>query len=71
MKILNIAKNEINFPFYYDIHRLAGILKIGELPKIDDIVKKLKSKGFKASRTSLDYTGIKTNASFKELKRIL
>jgi tRNA (guanine26-N2/guanine27-N2)-dimethyltransferase len=68
LKILNVAKNEVNIPFYYDIHRLAKILKIKELPKIEEIIKKLKKKGFKASRTSLDFTGIKTDASFRELK---
>lgn len=71
LKTLNIAKSEVNVPFYYDVHHLAEILKLKKLEKMEEILKKLKSKGFQASRTSLDYTGIKTDASFKKLKKLI
>jgi tRNA (guanine26-N2/guanine27-N2)-dimethyltransferase len=71
LKLLNIAKNEVDVPFYYDIHDLASILKMKELSKLEEIIKKLIKKGFKASRTSLNYTGIKTDANFKEMKKVL
>jgi tRNA (guanine26-N2/guanine27-N2)-dimethyltransferase len=65
-KLLNSIANEIGVPFYYDLHKL----KKKQLPKIDNVIKKLKKKGFKASRTHFCPTGIKTNASLKELKKI-
>lgn len=57
-------------PFYYNLHYLAKILK-KEVPKSETIIKKLKSKGFKASRTHFCPTAIKTDARFKELKKFL
>jgi tRNA (guanine26-N2/guanine27-N2)-dimethyltransferase len=57
-------------PFYYDIHRLTKRFK-KEIPKTEKILKKLKNKGFKASRTHFSPVSIKTDARIKHLRTIL
>ncbi len=66
-KLLKLIISEVDVPFYFDLHRLRE----KQLPKMDEVIKKLKSKGFKASRTHFCLTGIKTDANLKELKKIL
>jgi len=68
-KILNIIKNEINVPFYYDPHRLAKTYKF-DLKKIDLVLEELKKMGFQASRTHFSRTGIKTDADLLSLLKI-
>ena len=41
--------------------------KKGNLPKIENVIVELISKGFEASRTHFSPTGIKTNASEKDI----
>ena len=66
-KLLKLLIEEADMPaFYYDLHKIAKKYKI-EIPKTDDLIIKLRKKGFKASRTHLSSTAIKTNASLKEL----
>ncbi len=62
IKILEIAKNEIDVPFYRDVHVISKKYKC-PLPKIDDIIERLERRGFKASRTVFSPTGIKTDAN--------
>jgi len=70
-KLLKLLIEESDMPaLYYDLHYLGKIFKI-EIPKTEDLIGKLKSKGFKASRTHFCLTAIKTNANFKRLKSIL
>ncbi|MFW5953328.1 MAG: tRNA (guanine(10)-N(2))-dimethyltransferase [Candidatus Natronoplasma sp.] len=69
-KLLSLWKKESNFhPFFYDTNEISSILKIAP-PPIEEIEEKLEEKGFKISRTHFSPTGIKTNASYKELKDI-
>lgn len=69
-KLLRAIISEVDIPFYFDLHSLAKKYKI-ELIKTDEIIKKLKKKGFKSSRTHFSYTSIKTDASEKELLKVL
>ncbi len=69
-KLLRSISGEIETPFYYDIHILGKIFRIGEIPKIEDFIGKIKSKGFKASRSSICPTGVKTDANFKYIKNL-
>ena len=70
-RLLKLLIEEADMPaFYYDLHHLAKVLKI-EIPKIEFLIEKLKSKGFKASRTHFCPTAIKTDAEFKKLKKLL
>ncbi|MBU5678789.1 MAG: hypothetical protein QXJ96_01340 [Candidatus Aenigmatarchaeota archaeon] len=66
-KILNLAINEIEIPFYYDIHYIAKRFKIHEIPKSTEILDNLRKSGFLASRTVFCERGIKTNAKAREL----
>jgi tRNA (guanine26-N2/guanine27-N2)-dimethyltransferase len=61
--LMKTALQEIDVPFYYDVHKLGK----GTLPKMKDIVEKLKENGHRASRTVFSPTGIKTDAGLKEL----
>jgi len=46
-------------------------MKLHQVPKINDVISKLQSLGFEAARTHFSATGIKTNASENEFKKIL
>jgi len=54
---------------YYDLHYMGGILK-SSAPKTMDVIEKLKQKGFNATLTHFVSTGVKTNASAKEVKKV-
>ena len=54
-----LEESKINVPFYYEAGELGK-----ESTKIDEIVKELKKKRYKASRTHFSGKGIRTNYSF-------
>jgi len=65
-----LCSEEIDSPFYYDLHQIAKSLKKGS-PKIDKVIEALRKDGFKASRTHLCLTGVKTNAGIIDVKRFI
>lgn len=70
-KLLKLLIGEAEMPaFYYDLHHLAKVLKI-EPPRFEDLIEKLKSKGFKTSRTHFCLTAIKTDADYDKLLDVL
>jgi len=71
-KILTFALNEINMPIsYYNIHKISQQLKLSSIPKLEDLIKTIEEKGYKASRTHFDFISIKTDMKIDELKKIL
>lgn len=71
-KLLNLIKGEINKPiFYYNIHKLSKILKISNIPKLEEIISHIKNKGYQISRTHFDFLSVKTNMDNKSLKNML
>jgi tRNA (guanine26-N2/guanine27-N2)-dimethyltransferase len=64
-KLLNTVLEEIDVPFYYDIHKICKSKKINS-PPFDEIVDALKEEGHKVSRTHFCPTGIKTDAPLNE-----
>jgi len=71
-KVLKFALNEINMPIsYYNIHKISQQLKLSSIPKLEDIIKLIEEKGYKASRTHFDFISIKTDMKIDELKKIL
>jgi len=71
-KVLKFALNEINMPIsYYNIHKISQQLKLSSIPKLDDIIKIIEEKGYKASRTHFDFISIKTDMKIDELKKVL
>lgn len=71
-KLLNLIKEEINKPiFYYNIHKLSKILKISNIPKLEEIISHIKNKGYQISRTHFDFLSVKTNMDNISLKNML
>jgi len=71
-KILKFALNEINMPIsYYNIHKMSQQLKLSSIPKLENIIKIIEEKGYKASRTHFDFISIKTDMKIEELKKVL
>lgn len=60
-KLLEIIAQELENPFYHDVHKICKKLKI-EAPPMEKIIEKLKKAGYKASRTHFSPTSLKTNA---------
>ena len=70
VKLLKLLIDEADTPaFYFDLHCFAKTFK-KQPPKVDELIKELKSKGFKVSRTHFCPTAIKTDASLKEISKL-
>jgi tRNA (guanine26-N2/guanine27-N2)-dimethyltransferase len=70
-KLLRLIIGEAEMPpFYYDLHYLASKTKM-EIPKFEVLIKRLKDKGFKASRTHFCLTSVKTDADYKNIIKFL
>ncbi|MGC9150072.1 MAG: tRNA (guanine(10)-N(2))-dimethyltransferase [Candidatus Micrarchaeia archaeon] len=65
-KILETAYEELELPFYYNLHYLAKRLK-KKIPRNKEMIEKLKEKNFDASQTIFCPYGIKTNAGINEI----
>ena len=61
---------EEDTPFYYDISEVCGKYKLVSV-KIEKIIENLKNSGFRASRSSLYATAVKTDAGVKELVKFI
>jgi tRNA (guanine26-N2/guanine27-N2)-dimethyltransferase len=62
--------HELDTPFYYDTHYLAGFHGF-QPPKIDELMEKLKEDTFLASRTIFCPTGVKTTAPLDHILKIV
>lgn len=69
IKYLELWKQELNIPYFYETREVARILK--RTPRINFIVDKLKKSGFSASKTHFSPTAFKTNAYLEEIIKIL
>ncbi len=67
--LIETIKQELPIPFYYDTHRIGKVYK-KEIPKVEEIIKKIKSKGYKASRTHFAPEAIKTDLEIKRLIKV-
>ncbi|MEM4274493.1 MAG: hypothetical protein QXK74_05940 [Candidatus Nitrosocaldaceae archaeon] len=70
MKVLSIAEDELDVISYYTIDEISKRLRITPI-KLEQIVYRLKSNGFKASRTSLMLNGFKSDADYNTILKIL
>jgi tRNA (guanine26-N2/guanine27-N2)-dimethyltransferase len=67
MKLMNTIIDESEMPpFYYDLHYLSKRLK-KETPKFEALIKRLKDRGFRTSRTHFCLTAIKSDADFQTI----
>ena len=70
-KLLKMLLEEAEMPaFYYDLHVLAKKLKT-DIPRLEVLIKRLKDKGFKASRTHFCLTAVKTDADYKKFCKLV
>lgn len=69
-KLLKIIVEEDEMPFYYDLHSLAKKLKT-DIPKTEVLIKKLRNKNFKASRTHFCSTAVKTDADYEKFCKLI
>lgn len=71
-RTLDRMLDEISLPpYYYDIHHLARLFHCSSVPKLETIISRLKTKGYKTARTHFSDTSIKTEAPLKTIKRSL
>lgn len=72
-KFLQIIKeeSEIGSVGFHDLHHLCKKNKISPIPKKEEVIAKLKKKGFKASNTHFKGEGMRSDVSEKELCKIL
>jgi len=71
LKMLELLAEEADAPaFYYDLHILASKLKAPAKP-MDEVMLKLQESGRLAVRTHFNYTAIKTDAAYDEMKKVL
>ncbi|MBE43623.1 MAG: tRNA (guanine(10)-N(2))-dimethyltransferase [Thaumarchaeota archaeon] len=66
-KILSLAREETNMPpTYFSIDKISERMKATP-PTMSTMIDRLQSSGFSATRTSLRFTGFKTNAKYNEI----
>jgi tRNA (guanine26-N2/guanine27-N2)-dimethyltransferase len=68
-KLITLLKNE-SIPLYYDIHKLCQKHRLN-IPKFQILEDRLRNKGYTAERTHFSYKGIKTDASLKDIIKII
>ena len=73
IKFLKTIKNEskMNIVGFYDIHRLVKRNKIKKIIKKEELIKRIKKKGYKVGETHFSGTGVRSNILLKELIKIL
>ena len=73
LKFLKIIKEEskIDIVGFYDMHNIARKLKLKTMMKKEDIIKKIRKKGFKASNTHFSGTGIRANIDYKKFLKLI
>ncbi|MFB6088313.1 MAG: hypothetical protein ABEK36_00880, partial [Candidatus Aenigmatarchaeota archaeon] len=69
-EILKTLSEEIYEPLYYDTHSLAKRVGV-KIPKLQNLFKKIKERGFEVSKTQLCDTGFRTNMDYNRLVKIL
>ena len=69
-KEVMVCSEEIDPPFYYDLHYISKSMKTS-VPKVERVISSLQELGFRASRTHLCTTGVKTDAGIKEIVKLV
>ena len=66
--MMDIMENEVGMPpYYYNVHAICKIKKLGRIPNMNELLEKLKSKGYRATRTHFSDISIKTDAPYEEV----
>jgi tRNA (guanine26-N2/guanine27-N2)-dimethyltransferase len=70
-KVLVTIADELEVPFFYDLHRLARRLSLHELPTMEKILEELHRRGYSATRTHISATGVRTDAPYEVLLEVV
>lgn len=70
LRTLLLLNNELDTPFYYDLHSMCRSLKV-EVPPMGKILEALRAMGYSASRTHFSPIAVKTDADASVLREIL
>ncbi len=70
--MLSMMETEVGMPpYYYNIHAICKIKRLGQLPPMERILERLRDKGFKAFRTHFSKVSIKSDAPYEEMLGVL
>ncbi len=69
-EVVHRLREELELPFYYDLTLIAKWLKLSQ-PKVERVVTELRERGYDASRSALQSTGVKTNAELKVVEDLV
>ncbi|MBP2029671.1 tRNA (guanine26-N2/guanine27-N2)-dimethyltransferase [Methanohalophilus levihalophilus] len=69
-KMLEVCKNELDVPMFYDQHKICKQLGISAKP-IEELLERIRESGFEASRTHFSGTSFKSDANYKQIKQIV
>lgn len=70
IKLVEMCRNEIDVPAFYDQHRICHAIGISPMP-IGMLIDLLRDAGFEASRTHFSGTSFKTDADIRSIIEIL
>ena len=71
LKVLSTIAEELDAPFFYDVHYIAKRLSLGELPGMREIIEQLRARGYSATRTHISETGVRTDAPHKVVTEVV
>ncbi len=64
--MLEMMENEVGMPpYYYNVHAICKLKKLGRIPNMKELIEKIESKGYKATRTHFSNISIKTDAPYE------
>lgn len=67
-KFFSLMEGEVGMPpYYYNLHEICKLHRIQPVPKFDDVLERLATRGFKATRTHFSPISIKTDAPLHDI----
>jgi tRNA (guanine26-N2/guanine27-N2)-dimethyltransferase len=64
--MLDIMETEVGMPpYYYNVHAICKIKKLGRIPNMNELIEKIRNKGYRANRTHFSNISIKTDAPYE------
>jgi tRNA (guanine26-N2/guanine27-N2)-dimethyltransferase len=66
--MLDMMENEVGMPpYYYNVHAICKIKRLGAIPNMKELIEKLRKKGYRATRTHFSNVSIKTDAPYGDV----
>ena len=70
IKLLELCRDELDTSTFYDYHVMSRMMKVSP-GAIDDVIEKLRSMDYRASRVHYIGTGLKTDAPMSAIKEAM